>query len=132
MASYPVLWDDMNAEPSFCFIGCPHLSLNQIYTWNKRIDEELKKSGKDKVTIRTILSAAPDVIAKFKEDEEAYTTLINNGVNLSFTCPVMYMNNPENSKNPIITNSNKMRTYSTARFFLDEEVLNLIVNGKNY
>jgi hypothetical protein len=78
------------------------------------------------------LSAAPDVIAKFKEDEEAYATLINNGVNLSFTCPVMYMNNPENSKNPIITNSNKMRTYSTARFFLDEEVLNIIVNGKNY
>jgi predicted aconitase len=66
MASYPVLWDDLSAEPAFCFIGCPHLSLNQVYTWNKRIDEELKKSRKDKVTIRTILSAAPDVIAKFK------------------------------------------------------------------
>ena len=132
MASYPVLWDDTSAEPAFCFIGCPHLSLNQIYTWNENIDRALKKAGKDKVTIRTILSAAPDVIAKFKEDEEAYTTLKNNGVNLSFTCPVMYMNNPENSKNPIVTNSNKMRTYSTARFFLDEEVLNIIVNGKNY
>ena len=132
MASYPVLWDDMSAEPAFCFIGCPHLSLNQIYTWNENINNSLKKANKEKVAIRTILSAAPDVIKKFKEDEEAYNTLINNGVNLSFTCPVMYMNNPENSKNPIITNSNKMRTYSTARFFLDEEVLNIIVNGKNY
>ncbi|MFS0824733.1 aconitase X [Bacillus sp. 1P02SD] len=132
MASYPVLWDDMSAEPAFCFIGCPHLSLNQIYTWNDNIDLTLKKAGKEKVSIRTILSAAPDVISKFKEDEKAYETLINNGVSLSFTCPVMYMNNPENSKNPIITNSNKMRTYSTARFFLDQEVLNIIVNGKNY
>lgn len=132
MASYPVLWDDMSAEAAFCFIGCPHLSLNQIYTWNENIDRALKEAGKEKVTIKTILSAAPDVIAKFKEDEEAYNTLMKNGVNLSFTCPVMYMNNPENSKNPIITNSNKMRTYSTARFFLDQEVLNIIVNGKNY
>lgn len=129
--SYPVLWEDKDAEPAFCFIGCPHLSLNQIYTWNNDISEALKKAGKNRIAIKTILSAAPPVIEKFKEDKEAYAALKAHGVNLSFTCPVMYMNNPESSKKPIITNSNKMRTYSTARFFENNDILNMIVNGKN-
>lgn len=127
--SYPVLWEDKDAAPEFCFIGCPHLSLNQVYSWNNAISEALKKAGQEKVAIKTILSAAPDIIAKFQEDKEAYQQLKDHGVNLSFTCPVMYMNNPESSKKPIITNSNKMRTYSTARFFVDEKILALIVNG---
>jgi predicted aconitase len=129
--SYPVLWEDKDAEPAFCFIGCPHLSLNQIYTWNNAISEALKKAGKNRIAIKTILSAAPPVIEKFKEDKEAYAALTAHGVNLTFTCPVMYMNNPESSKKPIITNSNKMRTYSTARFFENNDILNMIVNGKN-
>lgn len=127
--SYPVLWKDLNAKPAKCFIGCPHLSKNQIYEWIEKVSHRLAKAGKDKVEIDTVLCAAPDVISDFKTDEEAYQKLIDMGLHLTYICPLMYMSNPECSKQPIITNSNKLRTYSTARFFLDDEVLDIIVTG---
>jgi predicted aconitase len=127
--SYPVLWKDLNAKPAKCFVGCPHLSKNQIYEWIEKVSHRLAKAGKDKVEIDTVLCAAPDVISDFKTDEEAYQKLIDMGLHLTYICPLMYMSNPECSKQPIITNSNKLRTYSTARFFLDDEVLDIIVTG---
>lgn len=39
------------------------------------------------------------------------------------------MNNPICSKKPVITNSNKLRTYTTSRFYTDEEILQIIVKG---
>jgi hypothetical protein len=30
----------------------------------------------------------------------------------------------------VVTNSNKLRTYSTARFFPDEQVLHAVVSGR--
>lgn len=127
--SYPILWKDKEAEPDICFIGCPHLSLDQIYDWNDKISKALEKEKKSKVAIKTILSAAPDVIAKFKEDKKAYKKMMENGVRLTYICPLMYMNNPECAKQSVITNSNKLRTYSTARFYLDDEVLDFIINN---
>jgi hypothetical protein len=41
----------------------------------------------------------------------------------------MYMTNPECARQPVITKSNKARTYSTARFFEDDELLEIIVSG---
>lgn len=127
--SYPILWKDLNAKPAVCFIGCPHLSIMQIYDWVKKVSDRLSKIGKDKVSIKTILCAAPDVISKFKSDTKAYKKLTDIGLHLTYICPLMYMLNPECAKQPIITNSNKLRTYSTARFFLDDDVLDIIVNG---
>ncbi|EIV99292.1 MAG: aconitase X [Thermoanaerobacter sp.] len=127
--SYPILWKDLDAKPTMCFIGCPHLSLGQIYGWVEKISDRLSKAGKDKVSINTVLCAAPDVISKFKLDNEAYKKLVDMGLHLTYICPLMYMSNPECAKQPIITNSNKLRTYSTARFFLDDDILDIIVNG---
>lgn len=127
--SYPILWKDLNAKPTVCFIGCPQLSLGQIYDWIEKISDRLSKAGKDKVSINTILCAAPDVISQFKSDEKQYKKLTNMGLHLTYICPLMYMSNPECAKQPIITNSNKLRTYSTARFFLDDHVLDIIING---
>lgn len=127
--SYPVLWKDLNAKPAMCFIGCPHLSIQQIYSWAEKVSRRLSEAGKDKVLINTVLCAAPDVISKFKSDGEAYKKLTDMGLHLTYICPLMYMSNVECANQPIITNSNKLRTYSTARFFLDDEVLDIIVNG---
>ena len=35
----------------------------------------------------------------------------------------MYMNNPLSKKMPVITSSNKLRTYTSARFYSEEEIL---------
>lgn len=125
-SSYPMLWKNADAKPYMCFIGCPHLSLNQIYEWTDAISTGLSKSGRHKATVSTVLCAAPGVIKKFKSDEEAYGRLQSTGVKMTYICPLMYMDNPLCSNHPVITNSNKLRTYSTARFYTDEEILNII------
>jgi len=129
LESYPVMWKNKDAKPKICFIGCPHLSLSQVYQWTERIHNSLKEKGSSKVSIRTILSASPDVISKFKEDVENYEKLMSTGVKITAICPLMYMNNPICSKQPVITNSNKLRTYTTARFYVDEEILDIITNN---
>lgn len=126
MDSYPIMWKDKDARPKLCFIGCPHLSLSQIYKWTNDIAESLKAKGKRKVSIPTILTAAPDVVDEFKNDKKAHCMLTSTGAKLTSICPLMYMNNPLCAKKPIITNSNKLRTYTTARFYLDEDILDQI------
>ena len=126
--SYPVIWKDKSATPKLAFIGCPHLSREQLFSWSKRIDEALKKNGRSKVDIKTIMTAAPAVMEEFKKTEEA-KRLLSQGVVLSHICPLMYMNNPKCGTMPVITCSNKLRTYTSARFYKEDELLSIITGG---
>ena len=126
--SYPVMWKNKDAKPSLCFIGCPHLTLYQLKNWTGRIEAGLKASGRNKVKIRTIMTSAPDVLAKFKETED-YNKLIGFGIKLSSICPLMYTNNPIAGGKPIITNSNKLRTYSKSRYYKDDDIVKIICGG---
>jgi hypothetical protein len=130
IASYPVLWEDPGADPQVCFIGCPHLSLNQLYRWTNDISAALDRAGKNSVAIQTILTAAPDVVSVFSEDATAYNTLTAAGASLSSICPLLYMHNPLCEKQAIITNSNKLRTYTPARYLTDSNILSTIVTGR--
>lgn len=127
--NYPIVWKNKEAEPKICFIGCPHLSLAQLNSWTDRVESRLKEQGLKKVSIPTVFTAAPDVIEKFKQTE-AFTRLEKTGVILSYICPLMYMNNPLCGKVPTITCSNKLRTYTTARYYTEEEILVEITGGK--
>ena len=127
--NYPVIWKNKNAKPKLCFIGCPHLSFNQLNTWTKNIGNKLKQNKKKKVTIKTVFTAAPQVIERFKKTDN-YKLLTSYGVILSYICPLMYMNNPLCGKTPTITSSNKLRTYTTAKYFTDSEILNQITGGR--
>ena len=51
------------------------------------------------------------------------------GVITSYICPLMYMNNPLCKKMPVITSSNKLRTYTSARYYTDAEILVTITGG---
>ena len=126
--SYPVMWKDKNATPKLCFIGCPHLSHAELREWTDNVIEGLKKSGKSKVAIPTVFTAAPAVVKEFKATEYA-AKLEATGVVLSYICPLMYMNNPLAKKMPVITNSNKLRTYTTSRYYTDSEILDIITKG---
>lgn len=64
--SYPVVWKNKNAKPKLCFMGCPHMSLEQLTTWTERVEQGLKESGKKKVAIPTVFTAAPAVIKEFE------------------------------------------------------------------
>lgn len=128
--SYPVMWKNKDAKPERCFIGCPHLSYNQLGTWVDKFGMELKLQNKKKVVVNTIFTAAPEVIDRFKaENVKAYNTLLSYGINLSAICPLMYMNNPLAGKRAVITNSNKLRTYTAARYCTDDEIVKVAVQG---
>lgn len=127
--SYPVMWKNKDAKPTLCFIGCPHLSFNQLIDWTKKLQQNLKEAKRKKVCVRTVMTAAPDVVEKFKQTQE-YTSLIKTGVKLSSICPLMYTNNPIAGGKPIITNSNKLRTYSKSRYYKDDEIAKIICGVK--
>ena len=128
--NYPVIWKNPNAKPKLCFVGCPHLSLEQLKTWTVNIENALKANGKKKVTMNTVFTASPAVLEAFNKTEYA-ARLQATGVITSYICPLMYMNNPLCKKMPVITSSNKLRTYTSARYYTDAEILNTITGGKN-
>ena len=127
-ASYPVMWKNKDAKPKLCFMGCPHMSLEQLKTWTVRVEEGLKASGKSKVVIPTVFTASPAVLEAFGKTEFA-ERLKATGVITSYICPLMYMNNPLCKKMPVITSSNKLRTYTSARYYTDDEILAEITKG---
>ena len=128
--NYPVIWKDPDATPKLCFIGCPHLSLEQLKDWTLKVEEGLKASGNKKVLIPTVFTAAPKVLEAFNATEYA-ERLKATGVITSYICPLMYMNNPLCKKMPVITSSNKLRTYTSARYYTDAEILAQITKGGN-
>ena len=127
--NYPVIWKKPDATPKLCFVGCPHLSFAQLKQWTEDIEASLKANGKKKVTIPTVFTAAPGVLEKFNQTEYA-ARLKATGVITSYICPLMYMNNPLCKKMPVITSSNKLRTYTSARYYRDDEILTIITGGK--
>ena len=126
-ANYPVMWKNINAKPKLCFVGCPHLSLEQLKTWTIDIENNLKENNLKKITIPTVFTAAPGVLETFEATEYAQR-LKNTGVITSYICPLMYMNNPLCKKMPVITSSNKLRTYTSARYYTDAEILHIITS----
>ena len=63
------------------------------------------------------------------EKTEYASRLKKVGVVLSYICPLMYMNNPLCAHMPVITCSNKLRTYTTARYYTEDEILQKITKG---
>lgn len=126
--NYPVIWKDPAAEPKLAFIGCPHLSAAQLRSWAVNINTELKKNGKKKVTVPTVMTAAPAVVKEFSSDP-LYSVLENAGVVISSICPLMYMNNPQCGKMPVLTCSNKLRTYTSAKYMKEAALLEVITGG---
>ncbi len=128
--SYPVIWKNPDAKPKLCFMGCPHMSLAQLKSWTEKLEKSLAEAGNKRVLIPTVFTSAPAVIAEFKKTPYA-ARLEKTGVILSYICPLMYMNNPLCGKMPVITSSNKLRTYTTARYYTDDEILKEITKGGN-
>ena len=126
--SYPVIWKNPDAKPKLCFIGCPHLTFSQLNDWTDRLEQKLKSAGRKKVAIRTVFTTAPAVLEKFRKTER-FERLRAMGVVLSYICPLMYMNNPQCATMPVITTSNKLRTYTTSRYYSDAEILDQITGG---
>lgn len=126
--SYPVIWKNPDAKPKLCFVGCPHLSIGQLHEWTANLEAALDKEGRAKVAIPLVFTTAPAVRKEFEKTGDA-KKLARLGVVLSSICPLMYMNNPLCGKTPVITSSNKLRTYTSARYYTDGEILTYVTKG---
>ena len=128
-ANYPVIWKNPDARPQLCFVGCPHLTLRQLQDWTEKIGDELRKNGRDRLAVPTVFTASTPVLRAFEQTMDAYR-LKKYGAVLSYICPLMYMNNPLCKKKAVITCSNKLRTYTSARYYTEAEILSIITGGR--
>ena len=134
-ASYPNPWEGREYKadaPQLAFAGCPHFSIEQLRDWTDRLVAGLKRHGNTKVTMNTIFCAAPDVREAFEKRYPVRSRRLKKiGVSISGLCPLSYTSNPLTDKIRIITASNKLRYYSKARFYSEEELVEIITGGWN-
>ena len=126
-SEYPVIWKNPDAKPELCFVGCPHMTVTQLNEWTEAISEKLHANELDKVTVPTVFTASPAVIREFEKGTNYYR-LKSMGVVVSYICPLMYMNNPLCKKKAVITCSNKLRTYTSARYYTESDILDIITS----
>ena len=126
--NYPVMWKKPDGKAKLCFVGCPHLSLQQLIDWTVAVEKGLQENGHRKVLVPTVFTTAPAVKAAFEKTPYA-KRLEATGVILSYICPLMYMNNPLCKRMNVMTCSNKLRTYTTARYYTEAEILAKITKG---
>ncbi|MBY6681513.1 DUF521 domain-containing protein [Rhodococcus sp. BP-316] len=111
-------------------IGCPHLSKEQLVTAARTILDALAAVRRTTVSTRTILSTAPTAARAFRTDRpDMYDRCLSAGISISAFCPALHMNCPSAAAKTVITNSQKLRTYTTSSFFRDGDVLDHIVHG---
>ena len=127
--SYPIMWKNKDKQGNKAFIGCPHLSMTQLNDWADRIINAVKEAGRKKVKIETVLCTAPAIRAEFIKTEK-YKQLYEVGARVTCICPLMYTSNPLTKRHRLMTCSNKLRTYTLARYYKDDELLDLISGKK--
>ncbi len=126
---YEIMWKNPDSKAKLCILGCPHLSLYQLVNLTNEIGWELRQNKKNKLKIKTYFLTSSKTMEKFKELPE-FKELIKYGGIISSFCPLMGMNLKRISKTNIITNSNKLRCFSTARFFEEEQIIKQICGGR--
>ena len=91
----------------------------------RRIVEGVREAGRKTTVIPTVLTTAPGVLKEIRGSEEERMAT-ETGLTISYICPLMYCDNPLVHSVPIITNSNKLRTYTSCRFYEDGQILSMI------
>jgi predicted aconitase len=129
--SYPNLWKDQRGTPQKVFLGCPHMSYGQMAEWGERIVTAMDKAGKDTIGVPTFMFGSQYVKDAFEiRNPEVARKLQAYGVSIAVNCPMMWCSTPVQGSEMVATNSNKTRVYTTARFFFDEVLTELIVTGE--
>ncbi len=128
--AYPLLWKNRSSHPTKCFIGCPHLSFEQLTWWTDTLLNalELKKQGQ--VKLQTTLCAAPQVLEKYRNECQEWSKLMGAGIKLSPGCPMQAFDNGISDNDCIVTNSNKLRAYTHARYIPDPDLVEVILSGR--
>ena len=105
------------------------MSLYQLEWWADQISSELEAQKKDRLAIKAVLFAAPQTLALFRKTDR-FRELQDVGVRFSPACCETIFETRMLTGKPIITNSNKLRAYTTARYFEEQDLLEILVSGQ--
>jgi hypothetical protein len=132
IATFKNLWPKKDADPTACFIGCPHNTYYEVVKWGKMVTEALKKAGKKKAAIPVYMFTANVVRARLIEEEpELAGAMRRAGMLPTNMCTVSYAGMKGFSERVHgVTNSAKTRNYSSIRYFPDDVLVKIIVTGK--
>ena len=100
--------------------------------WGTRIAEELDKRKLEKVALPTQMFQSRVVSDHFMTTHpEIYANLFKAGVRFSNTCTVCYAGFEGYSDDHFnVTNSNKTRKYSNARYLPEDAMIEVIMTGE--
>jgi predicted aconitase len=117
-------------DPDLCVIGCPHLMLGELELWWERISAGLEGSGQERLAVKTLLVAAPDVVRAF-DDGSKLLKFLRQGVQVSSFCLEALIHNQHTAPVHAVTNSNKLRFYGANVSCLDDDaLLKVMLTGK--
>jgi predicted aconitase len=130
--NYPMLWPKPDLKPTRCFIGCPHNTYHEIYTWGKNVTEALKKRGQEKLAVQMHLFASVPVRDRLLDEHpELFRDMKRAGMTFSNMCAVMFTGLKGYKETEFaITNSNKTRKYSSSRYFPDDVLIEICITGE--
>jgi len=129
---FPNLWKKKNGKPTRAFIGCPHNTYHEVVHWGKRVTEELKRRGQDRVKVPMhLFTSIPVRDHVFDDHPELVRDMKRAGMNFTNMCALMFtglagFSDMENA----VTNSNKTRKYSPARYFPEDQLLEIVMTGE--
>lgn len=131
-SGYPNLWSQKDAKPNLCFIGCPHNTYHEILTWGKRVTKELKKRGQKKLKVPMHLFVAIPVRDHLLDEHPVLVRDMKRaGMSFSNMCAMMFTGLKGYNENHFaVTNSNKSRKYSSARYFPDDTLIEIVMTGE--
>jgi predicted aconitase len=130
--NFPNLWAKKNGKPTIAFVGCPHNTYHEVVHWGELVVKELKKRGQDKVKVPMILFTSVPVRDHVLDDHPVLVRDMKRaGMHFTNMCALMYtglkgFSEMENA----VTNSNKTRKYSPARYFPEEPFLEIVMTGE--
>jgi predicted aconitase len=132
ISTFKNLWPKKDADPTACFIGCPHNTYYEVVKWGKMVTEALKKAGKKKAAIPVYMFMPNKVRDRaIEEHGELVSKMKRAGMHATNMCSVSYAGMKGFSERVRgVTNSAKTRNYSTIRYFPDEILVKIIVTGK--
>ncbi len=120
-----------DSPPARAVLGCPHLSLEQIEQWTRRIDGALSAAGRGSLAVPTTIVTAPGVLAALRARGDIIERLGSWGVEVRCYCLEALMQDSVVAPPVVITNSNKLRYYNRGVMrFSDDALLRIIISGR--
>lgn len=131
-ATFPNLWPEQDGDPTAVFVGCPHATYYEVSSLGRKFTEALDKADQEEGAIPVYFFTPNTVRDRLLEEQPALASRMKRAnITLTNMCSVSYAGMKGFSERTrAVTNSAKTRNYSSARYFPDDTLAEIVVSGK--